>query len=173
MKCGHNFLNVSGIFTRLSLRKKRSGFLIVKLNCVNFILRERYIHHLNIMRIIPNFSKDPYLVVIYLSLTLHYLPLSFTFTKKMLPNTIKIPHTTNTYMKEDILIRLIYNDVDLTQRKSTHLLMSSECIDRLHIKRRAPKSERKEDVFIILKVSSKQYDWMYAIKTPLEISTLW
>ena len=51
--------------------------------------------------------------------------------------------------------------------------MSSECIDRLHIKRRAPKSERKEDFFIILKLSSKQYDWMYVIKMPLEISALW
>ena len=103
MKCDHNFLNVSGILTRLSLRKKRSGFLIVNLNCLNFILRDRYIHHLNIMQIIPNFSKDPYLVVTYLSLTLHYLPLSFTFTKKKNATKYKKknPYTTNTYMKEN------------------------------------------------------------------------
>lgn len=34
-------------------------------------------------------------------------------------------------------------DADLKQRKSTYLLMSPECIDRLHIKRSTPKSERR------------------------------
>ena len=54
------------------------------------------------MQIIPNFSKDPYLVVIYLLLILHYLPLSFTFTKKKCYQIQKKKtHTTNTYMKEN------------------------------------------------------------------------
>lgn len=147
MKCDHNFLNVSGIFTGLSLRKKRSGFLIVNFNCLNFILRDRYTHHLNIMQIIPNFSKDPYLVAIYLLLTLHYLPLSFTFTKKKNATKYKKKHIWQIHTWKKIKYT---NQADLqwcwlTQRKSTYLLMSSECIDRLHIKRRAPKSERKED----------------------------
>lgn len=50
------------------------------------------------MQIKSNFSKDPNLVVINLSLALDYLPVSFTFTK----NTTKYKkiHNTNTYVKE-------------------------------------------------------------------------
>lgn len=117
------------------------------------------------MQIKSNFSKDPNLVVINLSLALYYLPVSFTFTKKH----YKIIHNTNTYMKENMLLRLIYNDVDLTQRKSTYLLMSSECIDRLHIKRSAPKSEKGG---LLPKFSVVNSMTMYVIKLPLEIPTL-
>lgn len=48
----------------------------------------------------------------------------------------------------------MYSDAeaDLKQRKSTYLLMSPECIDRLHIKRSTPKSER-EDFYLPLHIS--------------------
>lgn len=49
----------------------------------------------------------------------------------------------------------MYSDADLKQRKSTYLLMSPECIDRLHIKRCTPKSKR-ERTFTTLSFSSKQ-----------------